>query len=202
MVANTGHVRRLRRTTGSRTAPTSPGLPLDRLADLPASWSGCARRRPRQSRPRRWRPTTSRAGRCCLHTGDSDRFGTPEYVVDPSFLTRDGAAWLVDAGRGPGRHRRGQHRRHDRRDASRAHRCSSTPGIPIVEHLTGLDRAAARRRDAFTAVAADGRGVRDVPGARVRLGAVPADGRQSVERRASRRVRVRRVGGCCRDSSR
>ena len=33
-----------------------------------------------------------------LHTGDADRFGTPDYVVDPSYLTRAGADWLVAQG--------------------------------------------------------------------------------------------------------
>ena len=72
-----------------------------------------------------------------LHTGDDSRFGTAEYVVEPSFLTREGAAWLV---------------RHgaalvgidaanidDMADLERpAHSLLLDAGIPVVEHLTGL----------------------------------------------------------------
>ncbi len=74
-----------------------------------------------------------------LHTGDDARFGTPGYAEQQHFLTRDGAAWLA---------------RHgatlvgidginidDTADAERpAHTLLLRAGIPIVEHLTGLDR--------------------------------------------------------------
>jgi len=74
-----------------------------------------------------------------LHTGDSTRFGTPEYARDARFLTRDGAAWLVahdaalvgiDAVNID-----------DPADGERpAHSLLLAAGIPVVEHLTGLRR--------------------------------------------------------------
>jgi arylformamidase len=72
-----------------------------------------------------------------LHTGDDARFGTPAYVQNPHFLTRDGSEWLirneaalvgVDAGNID-----------DMTDGTRpAHTLLLGAGIPIVEHLTGL----------------------------------------------------------------
>lgn len=72
-----------------------------------------------------------------IETGDSDRFGTPAYVEEASFLTRAGAAWLVE-----------QRARlvgidaaniDDMTDGTRpAHTLLLEAGIPIVEHLTGL----------------------------------------------------------------
>ena len=74
-----------------------------------------------------------------LHTGDDIRFGTPAYATDHHFLTADGADWLA---------------RHgaalvgidsvniDDTDSSErpAHSRLLDAGIPIVEHLTGLDQ--------------------------------------------------------------
>lgn len=74
-----------------------------------------------------------------LHTGDDTRFGTPSYAEDSHFLTRAGADWLT---------------RHgaalvgidavnidDTADPERpAHTRLLAAGIPIVEHLTGLDQ--------------------------------------------------------------
>jgi arylformamidase len=74
-----------------------------------------------------------------LHTGDAMRFGTPEYATDARFLTREGAAWLVD------------HEAalvgidainiDDIADRERpAHTLLLAAGILVVEHLTGLDQ--------------------------------------------------------------
>jgi arylformamidase len=72
-----------------------------------------------------------------LHTGDDARFGTPAYVAEPHFLTRDGAEWLIrngavlvgiDAANID-----------DMTDGSRpAHTLLLGAGIAIVEHLTNL----------------------------------------------------------------
>ena len=75
-----------------------------------------------------------------LHTGGDRGWGTPEYAVDAPYLTEDGAAWLVARGArlvgidainiddavaaGP----------------RPAHTTLLAAGIPIVEHLTGLDQ--------------------------------------------------------------
>lgn len=73
-----------------------------------------------------------------IETGDSDRFGTPEYVEKASFLTRAGAAWLVEQGaRLVGIDAANID---DMTDGTRpAHTLLLRAGIPIVEHLTGLD---------------------------------------------------------------
>lgn len=74
-----------------------------------------------------------------LHTGDDARFGTPGYASDHHFLTADAAGWLV------------QHGAalvgidavniDDIDDTSRpAHSELLAAGVPIVEHLTGLDQ--------------------------------------------------------------
>jgi kynurenine formamidase len=74
-----------------------------------------------------------------LHTGDDTRFGTPAYATERHFLIRAGAAWLAE------------HRAalvgidglniDDTADGERpAHTLLLAAGIPIVEHLTGLDQ--------------------------------------------------------------
>jgi arylformamidase len=85
-----------------------------------------------------------------LHTGDDARFGSPAYAEDRHFLTRAGAAWLVD---------------HDAAlvgidalniddtaDGERpAHSLLLAVGIPVVEHLAGLEQLPATGAR-FTAV--------------------------------------------------
>lgn len=72
-----------------------------------------------------------------LHTGDDARFGTPEYVVDPHFLTRAGAQHLIDndailVGIDAANI-------DDMTDGTRpAHTLLLSAGIAIVEHLTSL----------------------------------------------------------------
>ena len=114
------------------------GLTLDQLADLPAVVVDAAR----QEGGAIDQPLLEGfdvAGRAVLlRTGDSARFGTPEYVVDASFLTRAGAEWLVaqgatlvgiDAANID-----------DMSDPERpAHTVLLAAGVPIVEHLAGLD---------------------------------------------------------------
>ena len=85
-----------------------------------------------------------------LHTGDDARFGTPAYATGRHFLTRAGAAWL--AGHGAALVGIDALNIDDTADGERpAHTLLLAAGIPIVEHLTGLDQlppAGAR----FTAV--------------------------------------------------
>jgi kynurenine formamidase len=85
-----------------------------------------------------------------LHTGDSARFGTPAYADNGHFLTRAGADWLAE---------------HDAAlvgidalnidhtaDSQRpAHTRLLAAGIPVVEHLTGLEQLPATGAR-FTAV--------------------------------------------------
>lgn len=85
-----------------------------------------------------------------LHTGDDIRFGTPAYARGGHFLTRTGAAWLADHDAA----RVGVDALNidDAADGERpAHTLLLAAGIPVVEHLTGLEQlppAGAR----FTAV--------------------------------------------------
>ena len=96
-----------------------------------------------------------------LHTGDDARFGTPEYAADAHFLTRDGAAWL--AGRQPALVGIDGVNIDDTADRERpAHTLLLAAGIPVVEHLTGLDQlppAGAR----FTAVPLRVQGMGTIP---------------------------------------
>ena len=59
-----------------------------------------------------------------LHTGDDARFGSPAYAEGRHFLARAGAAWLAD------------------HDAAlvRIDALLLAAGIPVVEHLTGLEQ--------------------------------------------------------------
>ena len=85
-----------------------------------------------------------------LHTGDDARFGTPAYVQAAHFLTRDGAAWLADHGAALA----GIDAVNidDTADRERpAHTLLLAAGIPVVEHLTGLEQLPAAGAS-FTAV--------------------------------------------------
>ncbi|MGH3278282.1 MAG: cyclase family protein [Trebonia sp.] len=120
-----------------------------------------------------------------LHTGDDARFGTPAYATGRHFLTRDGAAWLADHGAAlvgiDGLNI------DDTADGERpAHTLLLAAGIPLVEHLTGLDQlppAGAR----FTAVPLRVEGLGTIPVrafARLPAGDDPAAaGHQRKERR-------------------
>jgi arylformamidase len=127
------------------------GLPLERLANVPAVVVDVRGSAQRGVTAEALAPYDVADRAVLLHTGDSARFGAPEYVVDAHFLTRDGAEWLV---------------RHgaavvgidasnidDMGDGTRpAHTLLLEAGIPIVEHLTSLDELSPRDSIRFTAV--------------------------------------------------
>jgi arylformamidase len=74
-----------------------------------------------------------------LHTGDDARFGTPAYGGERHFLTRAGASWL--AGHGAALVGIDALNIDDTADSERpAHTQLLAAGIPIIEHLTGLDQ--------------------------------------------------------------
>jgi kynurenine formamidase len=74
-----------------------------------------------------------------VHSGDDARFGTPEYAIDSAYLTRDGADWLV--GHGAALVGIDSVNIDAISDLTRpAHSRLLAAGIPIVEHLTGLDQ--------------------------------------------------------------
>jgi len=110
---------------------------LDRLAELPAvvvSVIGSGRL---DVTPEVLSGHDVRAGAVLLYTGDDSRFGTPSYVRDAAFLSRDGAEWLVEHGAvlvGID-----AANIDDMGDPTRpAHTILLEAGIPVVEHLTGL----------------------------------------------------------------
>ncbi|MEV6414743.1 cyclase family protein [Kribbella sp. NPDC051718] len=72
-----------------------------------------------------------------LQTGDDARFGTPQYVENAHFLTRDGAQWLID--NGAALVGIDAANIDDMTDGTRpAHTLLLGAGLPIVEHLTSL----------------------------------------------------------------
>jgi arylformamidase len=113
------------------------GLPLERLADLPAVVCHLAGSGVRGITPEALAAYDVAGCAVLLHTGDDVRFGTPEYVVEPSYLTREGAASLV--ARGAVLVGIDAANIDDMTDGNRpAHTTLLDAGIPIVEHLTGL----------------------------------------------------------------
>lgn len=113
------------------------GFPLDRLVELPAvvvrvEDSG------RLGIDAAALATYDVRGKAVLlHTGDDARFGTPQYVENPHFLTRDGAQWLID--NGAALVGIDAANIDDMTDGTRpAHTLLLGAGLPIVEHLTSL----------------------------------------------------------------
>ena len=116
------------------------GLPLERLADLPAVVVRAVGGGVRGVGVDALADYTVAGCAVLLHTGGDRHWGTPEYAADAPYLTRDGAAWLVDHGAAlvgidavniddisPDAH-----------GERPAHSLLLAAGIPIVEHLTGL----------------------------------------------------------------
>ena len=115
------------------------GIPLARTVDLPAVVARVTGAGPPGIDVGALAALDVRGRAVLLHTGDDARFGTPAYAEDRHFLTRGGAAWLAD---------------HDAAlvgidalniddtdDGERpAHTLLLAAGIPVVEHLTGLEQ--------------------------------------------------------------
>jgi kynurenine formamidase len=115
-------------------------LPLATLADLPAVVIRTTGSRSRAVDIGAFVASTVADCAVLLHTGGDRHWGTPEYAQEAPYLTEDAANWLVE-------HRArlvgidavniddtssGGHRP--------AHSILLAAGIPIVEHLTGLDQ--------------------------------------------------------------
>lgn len=114
-------------------------LPLEKLADLDAVVVRVAGSEVRAIYVETLLPYEVRDKAVLLHTGDSARFGTPEYVVDPAYLTRAGADWLVS--QGVSLVGIDAANIDDMTDGTRpAHTNLLAAGVPIVEHLTGLEQ--------------------------------------------------------------
>jgi kynurenine formamidase len=140
MIANTGTYLD---TPAHRWAdgPDLAGMPLERLADLP----GVVVRLPAGTRAvdRLLLAPYDVAGRAVLlHTGWDAHFGTDRYAApDAPYLTGEGAGWLVEAGAAlVGIDSINIDDMTPAAAGERpAHSALLAAGIPIVEHLTGLD---------------------------------------------------------------
>jgi arylformamidase len=115
------------------------GLPLDSLADLPAVVVRTSGASHRAVDVPELAAVTVIGCAVLLNTGGDLHWGTPAYAEQAPYLTEAGAQWLVD---------------HGARlvgidainidDTADKHRPAHTvllrAGIPVVEHLTGLDQ--------------------------------------------------------------
>ena len=144
-------------------------IPLERTAGLPAVVVRVTGARRRGIDVGALAALDVRGAAVLLHTGDDTRFGTPAYAGDAHFLTGAGAAWLAGHGGCPGRHRRGQHRRHRRRAPPRAFAASG--GRDPRGRAPDRAGAASAGRGLVHRRAAAHRGIRHHPGARVRAAA-------------------------------
>lgn len=116
--------------------PDLAGLPLDRLADLPAVVVRAVGNPLVDVETLEGHEVAGRA--VLLHTGGDAGWGTPAYAVDAPFLTAEGAAWLVAHGAvlvGIDAVNIDAMTPHGERPA---HTQLLAAGIPVVEHLTGL----------------------------------------------------------------
>ncbi|MQA61626.1 MAG: cyclase family protein [Actinophytocola sp.] len=114
-------------------------IPLTRTVDLPAVVARVGGSRQREVDVGTVAALDVRDSAVLLHTGDDARFGSPAYAEGHHFLTRAAAGWLVDNGAAVV----GIDAINidDTTDGERpAHTLLLAAGIPVVEHLTGLDQ--------------------------------------------------------------
>jgi arylformamidase len=117
------------------------GLPLERLADLPAVVVRIAGSGVRGVDVGALAALEVAGRAVLLHTGGDAHWATPEYAVDAPYLTGAGAQWLVDHGAAlVGIDAVNIDDISPKGGATRpAHTLLLGAGIPIVEHLTGLE---------------------------------------------------------------
>jgi arylformamidase len=116
------------------------GLPLDKLADLPCIVVRTAGSGTRAVDIGALAAFEVHGMAVLLHTGGDAHWGTPAYAEDAPYLTEAGAQWLVEHGAtlvGIDSINIDQMVPHGPRPA---HTLLLAAGIPIVEHLTGLDQ--------------------------------------------------------------
>jgi kynurenine formamidase len=115
------------------------GVPLARTVELPAVVARVSGGGRRGIDAGALAALDVRGAAVLLHTGDDARFGTPAYAEEAHFLTRAGADWLVD--NGAALVGIDAVNIDDTADVARpAHTQLLAAGVPIVEHLTGLDQ--------------------------------------------------------------
>ena len=117
------------------------GVPLERLADLPAVVVRTAGSGRRAVTVADLEPLAVAGHAVLLHTGGDQGWGTPSYGVDAPYLTGEAAALLVE--RGAALVGIDSVNIDDNTAAAAGERPAHTvllaAGIPIVEHLTGLE---------------------------------------------------------------
>jgi len=115
------------------------GLPLEVLVDLEGVLLRATGTRHRGIDVLELSPLDVRGKAVLLHTGWDVHFATPQYGYDAPFLTDAGAGWLVE--HGPALVGIDSINIDDMADQARpAHSRLLAAGIPIVEHLRGLDQ--------------------------------------------------------------
>ena len=120
-------------------SPDLAAIPLARTVGLPAVVIRVAGTYQRQISVGALAAADVRGKAVLLHTGDDARFGTPQYAEAAHYLTRDGAAWLT--GHQPALVGIDAVNIDDTEDRERpAHTLLLGAGIPVIEHLTGLDQ--------------------------------------------------------------
>jgi kynurenine formamidase len=130
-------------------------IPLSSTVDLPAVVVHIQEQRlaidvPTLTAPDVLTSADVRGAAVLLRTGDDARFGTPEYAQASHFLTGEAAQWLVD--QGAALVGIDAVNIDDIADMARpAHTRLLAAGIPVVEHLTGLNQLP-RTGARFTAV--------------------------------------------------
>ncbi|GAA0472812.1 hypothetical protein Ade02nite_87170 [Paractinoplanes deccanensis] len=117
------------------------GMPLERLADLPAVVVRAVGGGRRAITTDDLEPLTVAGHAVLLHTGHDRHWGTPAYAQDAPYLTGEAAALLVE--RGAALVGIDSVNLDDSSAASAGERPAHTvllaANIPIVEHLTGLE---------------------------------------------------------------
>ncbi len=137
------------------------GLPLETLVDLEGVLLRTTGSGRRGIDALALAPLDVRGKAVLLHTGWDVHFGTPQYAKDAPFLTDGGAEWL--ARNGAALVGIDAINIDDMGDAGRpAHSRLLAAGIPIVEHLRGLDQLPASGFR-FSAAPPRNRGPRNVP---------------------------------------
>ncbi len=121
-----------------RGGPDLAGLPLERVVDLEGVRVDCRAVPERGIGPEAFDGIDVRGRAVLVETGWASRWGTPDYLSDNPFLTAAAAGRLVDAGAALiGIDSLNVDSLAD--PARPAHTAILRAGIPLVEHLTGLD---------------------------------------------------------------
>jgi kynurenine formamidase len=118
------------------------GLSLDVLADMPAVVVRTAGTGLRAVDVGALAAHDVRGHAVLLHTGGDQHWGTPEYAHDAPYLTEAGARWLIEHGaRLVGIDAVNIDNTQAAAGGARpAHSLLLAAGIPVVEHLTGLEQ--------------------------------------------------------------